>query len=337
MKKALIIGVAGQDGAYLAHHLLGLGYQVVGLLRSLEKDRLWRLQKLGILDHIRFLHFDLSYPNKLRKYLVHHKPDELYNLGGITSVAASFKNPFLCYQVNALATTQILDILVQLNFSVKYFHASSSEMFGSNPSNILDENSTFHPVSPYGISKVFAHHNTTLYRQNYRLPIGVGIAFNHESPLRGIEFFSSKVIRHVRQLKGKNDTVLEVGNTSVRRDWGYAPEYVQGMHAILNADTFGDYILATGTSYSIKEFISIAFETVGYPIIWEGEGLNEVAHFQHNSQMAVRVNPKFYRPTEAFYGKGNPHKVFEYLQWKSKTGFKSLIKNLVHDYISSFT
>lgn len=224
LKKALIIGVAGQDGAYLAQYLLHLGYEVIGLHRSLEIESLWRLKHLGILNDIQRLHFDLNSPSTLRNIFLQHRPDELYNLGGITSVAASFKNPTLCYQVNALATAQILDILTHLNNSVKYFHAASSEMFGANPSSILDENSTFHPVSPYGISKVFAHQNTSLYRHDYGLPIGVGIAFNHESPLRSPEFFSAKVIQHVQQLNEKKDSVLEVGNTSVSRDWGYAPE-----------------------------------------------------------------------------------------------------------------
>lgn len=336
MKKAIIIGVAGQDGAYLAQHLLQIGYEVIGLHRFLELNNLWRLQQLGILNHIQVLHFDLNNPSTLRKILLHHRPDELYNLGGITSVAESFRNPNWCYQINALATAQILDILTQINITVKYFHAASSEMFGANPASNLDENSTFHPVSPYGISKVFAYHNTSLYRHNYGLPIGVGIAFNHESPLRGPAFFSAKIIKHVQQLNGEKDSILEVGNTSVSRDWGYAPEYVLGMHAILNEEVPQDYIMATGTAHTIKDFISMAFETVGYPIVWEGEGLNEVAHFQHNSQMAVRVNPKFYRPTEAFYGKGNPQKAFDRLGWKANTNFSSLIQKMIGEHPTKY-
>jgi GDPmannose 4,6-dehydratase len=196
LKKAIMIGVAGQDGAYLAQYLLQIGYEVIGLHRSLELNNLWRLQQLGILNHIQVLHFDLNNPSTLKKILLHHRPDELYNLGGITSVADSFRNPNLCYQIN---------------ITVKYFHAASSEMFGANPASNLDENSTFHPVSPYGISKVFAYHNTSLYRHNYGLPIGVGIAFNHESPLRGQAFFSAKIIQHVQQLNGEKDSSLEVG------------------------------------------------------------------------------------------------------------------------------
>jgi GDPmannose 4,6-dehydratase len=327
MLTAAIIGITGQDGSLLSKLLLDKGYKVIGLIRDENPGNKWRLQKLGVCDDIQYSAFDLAEPNRFKKLLEKHQPDQLINLGGISSVYESFKNPGLSYDLNFWGVQTVLDEILKMDLGCKFFQASSSEMFGANAQIKLDEKSQFIPKSPYAKSKLLAHQACINYREKYGLKAYTAISFNHESCLRGENFFTYKVINHIKNLK-TNSPPLEVGKLEIYRDWGFAPDYVEGIYKILSHPIPDDFVLSTGSLHSIKEFITSAFAYCEWPIFWEGEGVKEVGRFQRDGNIAVRVNPQFFRKEEVYYSAGNSQKAKSLLGWESKTEFKNLIKKL---------
>jgi GDPmannose 4,6-dehydratase len=257
------------------------------------------------------------------------KPDEVYNLAAQSFVQVSFEQPLLTSDINALGVLRLLEVLRQIKPDAKFYQASTSEMFGKVQEIPQTEKTPFHPCSPYGISKLFAHWITVNYRETYHMFACSGILFNHESPLRGLEFITRKITDGVARIKHGLQEKITLGNLYSQRDWGYAKEYVEGMWLMLQQETPDDYILATGENHSVKEFTENAFKVIGSEIIWDGEGVNEKGIDKKSGKILVDISPEFYRPTEVEELIGNPKKAAEKLKWKPQTKFEDLVKIMV--------
>lgn len=330
-KVALITGIRGQDGAYLAKLLLEKGYEVYGADRRSGEGGFWRLKELGIDKDVKIVYMDLLEFSNIWRVIKKVKPDEIYNLAAQSFVAASFEQPILTSEINAIGTLRILEVIRTIKPDTKFYQASTSEMFGKIKTLPLDENSYFHPRSPYAISKLFAHWITVNYREAYGIFACSGILFNHESPLRGPEFITRKVSLAVAKIKyGKQDRLV-VGNLDAKRDWGYAPEYVYGMWLMMQQEKPDDYVLATGESHSVREFIEEAFKVAGFNIVWKGEGLEEKGIDKDTGKVLVEVSPEFYRPAEVDVLVGNYEKAKKVLGWEPKTKFKDLVRIMVEE------
>lgn len=329
MKKALITGITGQDGAYLAKHLLDNGYEVFGGKRRSSSDNLWRLDYLGITDQVKLVDFDLIEYSNIWSVIEGIQPDELYNLAAQSFVGTSFRQPLLTSDTNALGVMRILDVLKTLKPDTKFYQASTSEMFGEVAEVPQTEATPFHPRSPYGVAKLYAHWATVNYRESYDMFCCAGILFNHESPLRGAEFVTRKVCAHAARRAKDKSTVMEIGNMDSQRDWGYAKEYVEGMHLMLQQDKADDYVLATGETHTIRELIELAYNVVDIQIEWEGEGEKEVGKDKDSGDLLVKVNPKFYRPAEVDLLIGKAEKARKKLNWEAKTKFEGLTELMV--------
>lgn len=323
-KKALITGIFGQDGAYLASVLLQKGYEVFGGSRRSSLDFDFRLRKLGILEEIQILNFDLADPYNIMQIIWDGQFNEIYNLAAQSFVGASWDLPIQTAQVDALGPLYILDAVKRFSPKSKFYQASTSEMFGLVQEPIQNENTPFYPRSPYGVSKQFAHSMTVNYRESFGLHASSGILFNHESPLRGKEFVTKKITTQFAQIKlGMRDT-LYLGNIDAKRDWGYAKEYVEGMWLMLQQDDPDDYVLATGRTSTVRQFIEfVAFE-FGYNIRWDGVGLNEVGFDDATGRVLVKISPDLYRPAEVDILLGNPAKAESKLGWKANTSVQEL-------------
>jgi GDPmannose 4,6-dehydratase len=290
------------------------------------------LRFLGVEDQIKFVPAELLEFTNLYRTLEKIQPDEIYNLGAQSYVALSFDEPIYTADVTALGCLRILEAVRSVNPKIKFYQASSSEMFGRVQAIPQDENTPFHPRSPYAASKVFAHWTTVNYRESYRIPACSGILFNHESPLRGLEFVTKKITWAVARIKHGLQGELKIGNLEAKRDWGYAPEYVEAMWRMLQQDQADDYVIATGETHSVREFIEAAFKVVGMDLEWSGKGLNETGKDKATGETHVRIGTQFFRPADIDFLKGDYSKARERLGWSPQTTFNRLVEIMVeHD------
>lgn len=331
MKKAIITGITGQDGAYLAKLLLGKGYEVYGAFRRTSSVNFWRMEELGIESHphLHLVEFDLTDPSSSIRLLQKSGAAEVYNLAAQSFVGVSFDQPITTGKITGLGAVHLLEAIRIVNPQVRFYQASTSEMFGKVQSVPQDETTAFYPRSPYGIAKLYAHWMTVNYRESYGIYGASGILFNHESPLRGREFLTRKVSDGISRIKlGKLD-VLELGNLDAKRDWGFAEEYVDGMWRMLQADKPDTYVLATNRTATVREFVALAGNAVGFDLQWEGHGENERGIDRLSGRVLVKVNPSFYRPAEVDLLIGNAEKAKRELGWEPSTGLEQLCQMMV--------
>jgi GDPmannose 4,6-dehydratase len=313
MKKALITGITGQDGSYLAKHLLDLGYEVYGLMPRRSTPTTWRLEYLGVLGRVKLIEGDLADAAACMGAVMEAKPDEVYNLGAQSFVATSWRQPLLTAQATGLGAMNMLEAIRKLKPDTKFYQASTSEMFGGMKEHPLqDEETPFHPRSPYGCAKLFAHWTTINYRESYGIFGSCGILFNHESPLRGIEFVTRKVTDAVARIKLGKQKDLHLGNIDAKRDWGFAGDYVKAMHLMLQQKEPDCYVVATGVTTTVRDMCRIAFAHVGL-----------------NYEDYVVIDPAFYRPAEVEVLLGNPAKARRELGWKAETPLEDLMAMMV--------
>lgn len=339
MKKALITGVAGQDGGHLAKLLHEKGYEVYGVIRGQIEASHPRYQKLKQeMPYVNLVLADLLDLSALTRAMQEIKPDEVYNLAAISHVGYSFRDPLLTAEVTGKGVLNVLEAirLAGIEKTCRFYQASTSEMFGgldyNRPDKGYDEDAIFHPRSPYGVAKLYGHWITKNYRESYDMHASCGILFNHEGERRGPEFVTRKISIAVARIKlGKQD-VLELGNLDSKRDWGYAGDYVEGMWRMLQQDTPDDYVLATGETHTIREFCELAFKEAGYELEWRGEGVNEVGVDAASDKELVKINPEFFRPAEVDILLGDPTKAETKLGWKRQIDFPGLVRLMVtHD------
>ncbi|MEM9741766.1 MAG: GDP-mannose 4,6-dehydratase [Pseudomonadota bacterium] len=331
MKTALITGITGQDGAYLARLLLDKGYRVYGTSRKSEPEGRWRLVETGVLgnDSLRFCEHDITDFSSNLRLLEACEPDEIYNLAAQSYVGLSFKQPLVTGAVNGLGPVCLLEAIRILNPQTKFYQASTSEMFGKAEDSPHNELGPFFPHNPYGAAKLYAHFMTINYANAHSIFASSGILFNHESPLRSKSFVTRKITDSVARIRlGKMDC-LELGNLDVYRDWGYAKEYVAGMWKILQAPTPGTYVLSTGRPKTVRDFARLSFSSVGIELDWVGDGLNEVAKDRHTGKTVIRINPQFFRPTESERQVGDADKALRELGWKAETTLEQLCSLMV--------
>jgi len=332
MKVALITGITGQDGSYLAEQLLEKGYIVHGMIRRSSSFNTGRIDHLyndpAIHGQRLFLHYgDLTDSSNLNRILERTAPQEIYNLAAQSHVKVSFDVPEYTSEVDALGTLRFLDAIkeVGLRDTTRFYQASTSELYGKVQAIPQDENTPFYPRSPYGVAKIYGYWMVVNYREAYGIHASNGILFNHESPRRGPTFVTRKITIAAARIKlGKQDRLL-LGNLNAKRDWGFAPEYTEGMWRILQQEIPEDYVLATGETRTVREFVQYAFEHIGMPLRFEGEGEKEVG-IDASGRVVVSVDPKYYRPTEVELLVGNPAKAAAQLGWKPKTLFSDLVK-----------
>ena len=311
-KSALITGITGQDGAYLSKFLLSKGYSVHGLMARRGSDTLWRLRELDVAAEVNLIDGDLVDAGSIVRALEKSKASEIYNLGAQSFVATSWTQPNLTASVCGIGALNCLEAIRQVDRKARYYQASTSEMFGLIQTERQDEKTPFYPRSPYGVAKLFAHWSTVNYRESHDLHASSGILFNHESPLRGIEFVTRKVTDAVARIKLGKQKKLALGNIDARRDWGYAGDYVEAMWLMLQQDKPDDFVIATGTTTTVRDLCRLAFEYVGL-----------------NYQQFVEIDPKFYRPAEVDILLGNPAKAKAKLGWAPKTDLKGLVAMMV--------
>jgi GDPmannose 4,6-dehydratase len=323
-KRALITGITGQDGAYLARYLLGKGYKVIGAVRRNSNRSTSRLMELGIQSDIEFVDFELNEYSNIQRVLERIQPDEFYNLAAQSFVSASWEQPIYTADSNAMGVARILEAMRQLRLTTRYYQASTSEMYGKVQTASQNEQTAFHPRSPYGVSKVFSHFLTVNYRESFGLHASSGILFNHESPLRGMNYVTRKItLSLARILQGQLD-VLELGNIEAKRDWGFAEEYVQGMWLMLQREVADDYVLATGKTSSIRSFVDEACKALDIAVEWEGEGKNARAIDKRSGRVLVKVNPKYFRPADVDMVRGDASKARSVLGWEPKVELPEL-------------
>jgi len=328
-KRALITGIFGQDAAYLTQYLLQQGYEVIGTHRRTSTLNNWRLRELGIEKDIRFEEFELLEQSNIIHTIRETRPTEIYNLAAQSFVGSSFVQPIFTSEANALGVTRILEAIRTIDSEIRFYQASTSEMFGKVMATPQVETTPFYPRSPYGVSKLYSHWMTKNYREAYGLHATSGILFNHESPLRGAEFVTRKITMHFAGIKHGLVDCVELGNLKASRDWGHARDYVEGMHAMVVHPEAGDFILASGVTHTIEDFINLAAGMVGFDIAWEGEDEARRAVDRDTGKAIVKVNPKFYRPTEVDTLMGDATKASEVLNWRPKTTFEELVEEMV--------
>ncbi|MEW6675149.1 MAG: GDP-mannose 4,6-dehydratase [Nitrospirota bacterium] len=328
-KKALITGITGQDGAYLAKLLLEKGYEVYGACRRTSGIMSWRLEELGILDKIKLIYMDLLELTNIMRVIERIKPDEVYNLAAQSFVATSFEQPILTSEINAVGALRILESIRTITPRTKFYQASSSEMFGKALTERQKEDTPFYPRSPYGVSKLFAHWITVNYRESYNMFTVSGILFNHESPLRGEEFVTRKISKGVARIKLGLQDKLVLGNLDAKRDWGYAPDYVEAIYLMMQQNKPDDYVIATGENHSVRKFVHQAFKVVDIELEWEGEGVEERGVDKATGKVVVEVSPDFYRPAEVNTLLGDYSKARANLGWQPKTSFDELVEIMV--------
>jgi GDPmannose 4,6-dehydratase len=331
-KKALITGINGQDGAYLSKLLLDKGYKVYGTCRRSTSERFTRLKILGVFDKVHLYDFDLLEVSNIQKIIKEIMPDEIYNLAAQSFVPSSFTVPIVTADINALGTLRILDAIHLINKKIKFYQASTSEMFGKVKETPQNESTPFHPRSPYGVSKLFAHWITINYRESYNMYACCGILFNHESPLRGDEFVTKKITSTLSNIKNGSNEILNVGNIYAKRDWGFAGDYVEAMWLMLQQKKVDDYVISTGNTYLVKDFIDLTLTYLKFDYKWIGKGLEQRVINNDTGKTLVKINKKFFRPAEVDLLIGNSNKAKKKLKWKPKTSIKKLVKLMVdHD------
>lgn len=331
MKTALITGVTGQDGAYLTELLLEKGYTVYGAFRRTSSVNFWRIEELGVQDHpnLHLVEYDLTDLSSSVRLLQQTGATEVYNLAAQSFVGVSFDQPVTTAEITGLGAVNLLEAIRIVNPEIRYYQASTSEMFGKVQEIPQTEATPFYPRSPYGVAKLYAHWMTINYRESYGIFATSGILFNHESPLRGREFVTRKITDSVAKIKLGKLGVLELGNMDAKRDWGFAKEYVEGMWRMLQADKPDTYVLATNRTETVRDFVTLAFKAVDIEIRWEGQGEQEQGVNAETGEVLVRVNPKFYRPAEVELLIGNPQKAKDELGWEPGTSLESLCRMMV--------
>lgn len=332
-RSAIITGITGQDGAYLAELLLEKGYHVYGTYRRTSSVNFWRIEELGIDKHpnLHLVEYDLTDLSASIRLLQTTKATEVYNLAAQSFVGVSFDQPITTAEITGIGPVNLLEAIRIVNPKIRFYQASTSEMFGKVQAIPQIESTPFYPRSPYGVAKLYAHWMTINYRESYDIFACSGILFNHESPLRGREFVTRKITDAVAKIKlGKLD-VLELGNMDAKRDWGFAKEYVEGMWRMLQAEQPDTYVLATNRTETVRDFVSMAFKAAGFTLKFEGEAEAEVGIDVASGRVLVRVNPKFYRPAEVELLIGNPAYAREKLGWAPKTTLEELCQMMVNN------
>lgn len=329
MKRALVTGVEGQDGAYLSKLLLEKGYEVFGCTRQNASSTMWRMKELGIADDVRTVNFDLLEFSNILNVMEKIKPDEIYNLGALSFVASSFEQPIAAGDVNALGVARMLEAMRFACPDAHFYQASTSEMFGGIHKEAQSETTPFHPRSPYGVSKLYGHWITVNYRESYDSFATSGILFNHESPMRGSQFVTRKISIGFARIQAGELPQIALGNLNARRDWGHAADYVRGMWLMLNAEKPDDYVLASGENHSIRDFAEAAGQAIGFDLEWEGEGLEERGIDKKTGKTIVVVDPQFFRPAEVEVLIGDASKAETQLGWRREYSFERLVSEMV--------
>ena len=331
MKTAIITGITGQDGAYLAEFLLSQGYTVYGTYRRTSSSNFWRINELGIESHpnLKLVEYDLTDLSTSIRLLERSGATEVYNLAAQSFVGVSFEQPVTTSQITAIGTLNLLEAIRIVNPKVRFYQASTSEMFGKVQAVPQREDTPFYPRSPYGVAKLYAHWMTVNYRESYGIFGSSGILFNHESPLRGIEFVTRKITDAVAKIAlGKQD-VLELGNIDAKRDWGFAKEYVEGMWRMLQVDEPDTFVLATNRTETVRDFVAMAFKAAGIDVGFSGEAEAEIGRDTKTGKSVVQINPHYYRPAEVDLLIGDPSRAKEKLGWEPKTTLEELCKMMV--------
>jgi len=333
-KIALITGITGQDGSYLAEFLLEKGYKVHGIIRRSSSFNTGRIDHIikdkKFNDCFFFHHGDVTDASNLNRLLEKIKPDEIYNLAAQSHVKVSFEIPDYTAQVDALGTLRFLDAIRETHLKTKFYQASTSELFGKVREIPQSENTPFYPRSPYGVAKLYAYWIIVNYREAYNLFACNGLLFNHESPRRGETFVTRKITLAAARIKEGIQDTLYLGNLDAKRDWGYAPEYCEGMWRMLQQDEPDDYVIATGINHTIREFAELTFKELNMDIEWQGRGEKEIGTNRKTGKKIIGIDEKYYRPTEVDQLLGDPTKAKEKLGWETKTSFEELIKIMVH-------
>mgnify|MGYP000631672032 CR=1 FL=1 len=331
MRTAIITGVTGQDGAYLAKLLLDKGYKVYGAYRRLSSMNPWRIRELGIEHHsnLSLVEYDLTDLSSSIRLLQKCQPDEVYNLAAQSFVGVSFDQPITTAHITGLGPLNLLEAIRIVNPKIRFYQASTSEMFGKVQQIPQSENTPFYPRSPYGVAKLYAHWITLNYRESYNIFACSGILFNHESPLRGLEFVTRKITYHAAMIKEGLIDILELGNLDAKRDWGFAGDYVEGMWKMLQQQNPDTFVLATNRTTTVRDFVAMAFKRVGIDLEFFGSGLEEIGRDIKTGKTIVKVNPKFYRPAEVDLLIGDPSKAIKELNWKPRVDLEQLCSMMV--------
>jgi GDPmannose 4,6-dehydratase len=329
--KAIVTGITGQDGAYLAKLLLGKGYIVYGTYRRTSSVNFWRIDELGIRDHenLHLVEYDLTDLGSSINLLQKVEPEEIYNLAAQSFVGVSFDQPTTTSQITGIGALNILEAIRLVNKKIKFYQASTSEMFGKVQAIPQTENTPFYPRSPYGVAKLFAHWMTINYRESYDIFASSGILFNHESPLRGREFVTRKITDSISKIKLGKLNCFELGNLDAKRDWGYAEEYVEGMWQMLQISEPDTFVLATNRTETVRDFVRMAFKAADINIDFQGAGANEIAVNTLTGKTVMRINGNFYRPAEVELLIGDPAKAKLKLDWEPKTNLEQLCQMMV--------
>ncbi|HVU21432.1 GDP-mannose 4,6-dehydratase [Hyphomicrobium sp.] len=335
-KTALISGVTGQDGAYLARLLLDKGYVVHGIKRRSSSFNTQRVDEIYQDPHEGgtsfFMHYgDLTDSTNIIRLVQETQPDEIYNLAAQSHVQVSFETPEYTANADAVGVLRFLEALriLKLENSVRFYQASTSELYGKVQETPQKETTPFYPRSPYGVAKLYAYWITVNYREAYGIHASNGVLFNHESPIRGETFVTRKITRAVARISAGLQSALYLGNLDAKRDWGHAKDYVEGMWMIVQNDQPDDYVLATGETHSVREFVELAFAEVGITVAWKGKGADEIGYDQKTGAELVRIDPRYFRPTEVDLLLGDPAKARAKLGWRHKTTFPELVKEMV--------
>ena len=331
MKRAIITGITGQDGAYLAQLLLKKGYDVYGTYRRTSSVNFWRLDELGVKNHpnLHLVEYDLTDLGSSIALVQKAQPDEIYNLAAQSFVGVSFDQPSTTAQITGIGALNLLEAIRLVNRKIRFYQASTSEMFGKVQAIPQVEDTPFYPRSPYGVAKLYAHWMTVNYRESYDIFGSSGILFNHESPLRGREFVTRKITDSVAKIKLGQLDVLELGNLDAKRDWGFAKEYVEGMWRMLQADEPDTFVLATNRTETVRDFVRMAFKGAGIDVEFKGQAEGETAVDAAIGKTVMRVNPKFYRPAEVELLIGDPAKAKAKLGWAPQTTLEQLCQMMV--------
>jgi GDPmannose 4,6-dehydratase len=331
MKRAVVTGVTGQDGAYLTELLLEKGYTVFGTYRRTSSVNFWRLEELGIAAHERLhlVEYDLTDLSSSMRLIERAKPCEVYNLAAQSFVGVSFDQPITTGKITGLGAVHLLEAIRTIDPSIRFYQASTSEMFGTVQAVPQSETTPFYPRSPYGIAKLYAHWMTINYRESYDLFATSGILFNHESPLRGKEFVTRKITDSVAKIALGQLDCLELGNLDAKRDWGYAKEYVEGMWRMLQVDTPDTFVLATNRTETVRDFVQMAFRAADMELEFTGSGQDEIARIAGSQKTVMRINPKFHRPAEVDLLIGDPGKALRAFGWQAQTTLEELCAMMV--------
>tara|TARA_S200000501_G_scaffold326078_1_gene324378 strand:- start:2289 stop:3323 length:1035 start_codon:yes stop_codon:yes gene_type:complete len=331
-KKALITGITGQDGAYLAEFLIRKGYKVYGAVRRTSSVNTSRLSYIGVLDKIEIVSMDIAEITNIQRLIEKIEPDEIYNLAAQSFVKTSYEQPIYTSDIDGIGVTRLLETIRNLGGKPKFYQASTSEMFGKAHESPQNEKTPFYPRSPYGIAKLYSHWMTINYREAWNIHACSGILFNHESPLRGTEFVTRKISQGMAQIALKKIKKINLGNLNAERDWGFAGDYVEAMWLMLQKDKPDDYVIATGETHSVRDFVHVAANSIDIDIEWNNEGNDEVGICKKTGNTIISVDKQYTRPSETEHLLGDASKAKENLGWKPSVNFQSLVNMMVeHD------